>query len=309
MRAISKVDITQLLIDENTINQRIDNFLFKTLKGVPKTHVYKIIRSGQVRVNSHRISASYRLKTGDKVRIPPVRRAVPKEGKTKNGKNHILLNNILHEDEDVLVINKPSGVAVHGGSGISEGVIEIFRGTQNYAYLELAHRLDKETSGVLVLAKNRPSLLSLHSQFRDGLVDKIYFALVSSSWSFDNKTANFPLLRTVRKNGERFVIVNEGGQSAKTEFLLIKKTRDFAMLKVVMFTGRTHQIRVHLSHMGFPIAGDQKYGKLEFNKFVEKWGVKRMMLHAKSINFMHPKTKKQCEIMTSLPAVYKVLLD
>ena len=306
MRAISKATTHQIIVDQNSEGQRLDNFLVKIAKTIPKNHIYKIIRKGEVRVNSRRCQASYKLEYGDKVRIPPLEILDTKI--TNEGYPKFLSKQIVYEDDYLLIVNKPSGMAVHGGSGISHGIIETLRKRNEGQYLELAHRLDRNTSGVLVLAKNRKALISLHEQFRNGRMRKKYNTLVSSKWPFKRKIAEFPLLRTHRRGGERHVIINKSGQEAKTLFHLIEKKKKFCLLEAQPFTGRTHQIRVHLAHIGYPVAGDEKYGDDNLNKLVGEQKVKRMFLHAKSLKFDHPITGKAFRIAAELPTSFKTLL-
>ncbi|EEO27458.1 RluA family pseudouridine synthase [Oxalobacter paraformigenes] len=287
---------------ENEDGQRIDNYLFRTFKGVPKSHVYRILRSGEIRVNKKRVDQTYRIRTGDIIRIPPVKTAEQKE-------KHIPPAgfDILYEDDSVLVINKPAGVAVHGGSGVSYGVIEQLRAMRPGAkFLELVHRLDKETSGILVLAKKRSALTRLHEQIRDGSVDKRYQALVHGDWKNPRQHVRLPLLKYHTAEGERRVRVDESGQASHTIFNVLKHYPDFTLLEAELKTGRTHQIRVHLASSGFVIAGDDKYGDFELNRQLQKGkkgedALKRMFLHAYKITFIHPETGKPLTISAPLP--------
>ena len=274
-----------MTISSEEAGQRIDNFLLRICKGVPKSHVYRILRSGEVRVNKGRVDQLYRLVEGDVVRVPPVRVAtsatpavVPK-----------LEFPILFEDEALLVIDKPAGVAVHGGSGVSYGVIEQLRAARPDAkFLELVHRLDRETSGILLIAKKRSALTHLHEQMRDGVTDKRYFALVTGDWKNQRQHVKLPLFKYTTPDGERRVRVQEGGQPSHTIFSLKKKWQQFALLEAELKTGRTHQIRVHLTHLGFPLLGDDKYGDFVLNKELQKLGLKRMFLHAAKLRLRHP---------------------
>ncbi len=298
MNDLRKESVTWTEIDEGSCEQRIDNFLCKHLKGVPKSHIYRILRSGEVRVNKKRVDQTYRLQLGDQVRIPPVRVAEPQQ------RDYVpaLEFPILHEDDALLVVNKPSGVAVHGGSGVSFGVIEQLRSARPQAkFLELVHRLDRETSGVLLLAKKRSALTGLHEQMREGKTDKRYLTLVIGKWLNAKQHVKLPLHKFTRADGERRVMVREDGQESHTVFALQQAYSGYSLLEAQLKTGRTHQIRVHLSHLGFPIAGDDKYGDFARNKELMKQGLKRMFLHAHSIAFSHPLTGEGMRFVAPLP--------
>ncbi|UCH46725.1 MAG: RluA family pseudouridine synthase [Betaproteobacteria bacterium] len=300
MNGLSKGSVNWVEVDESAEGQRIDNFLAKSLKGVPRSHIYRILRSGEVRVNSGRVSATYRLKPGDRVRIPPVRIAAPTS--RRGGKLRQLGETPLYEDEWLLAIDKPAGVAVHGGSGISLGAIEKLREERpNQPFLELIHRLDRETSGVLLLAKRRRALTDVHAQLRHGQVDKRYQVLVLGNWTKPRQSVRLPLRKYVLGGGERRVAVDAQGAAAMTVFKLLGHYDGYSLLEAELKTGRTHQIRVHLSHLGFPIAGDDKYGNFEINKTLEKRGLKRMFLHAVSVTLKHPATGERLRIEAPLP--------
>lgn len=292
-------------ITEEEAGQRIDNYLLRVCKGVPKSHVYRILRSGEVRVNKGRIDQLYRLAAGDIVRIPPVRMAEKPAGAASvpGAEFHI-----VHEDNHMLVIDKPAGVAVHGGSGVSYGVIEQLRAARPDAkFLELVHRLDRETSGLLLLAKKRSALTNLHEQMRDGVTDKRYLALVAGDWRNPRQHVKLPLHKYTTPDGERRVVVQAGGQESHTIFNLLRKWPDFALLEAELKTGRTHQIRVHLASSGFPIVGDEKYGDFALNKQLQKanearGALRRMFLHAYQITFLHPETGKPMTLQAPLPA-------
>jgi len=292
-------------ITEEEAGQRIDNYLLRVCKGVPKSHIYRILRSGEVRVNKGRIDQLYRLVTGDVVRIPPVRIAERQAGSVPvpGAEFHI-----VHEDSHLLVIDKPAGVAVHGGSGVSYGVIEQLRAARPDAkFLELVHRLDRETSGLLLLAKKRSALTSLHEQMRDGKTDKRYLTLVAGDWKNPRQHVKLPLHKYTTPDGERRVVVQAGGQESHTIFNLLKKWPDYALLEAELKTGRTHQIRVHLASSGFPILGDEKYGDFALNKQLQKatetrGALRRMFLHAYRITFQHPETGKPLTLTAPLPA-------
>ena len=289
-------------VTENQDGQRIDNYLFRIFKGVPKSHVYRILRSGEVRVNKKRIDQTYRLQARDIIRIPPVKTAEREEKRIPDARF-----DILYEDDSILVINKPAGVAVHGGSGVSFGVIEQLRAMRPEAkFLELVHRLDKETSGILVLAKKRSALTRLHEQIREGSIDKRYQALVHGNWKNQRQHVRLPLLKYHTADGERRVRVDAAGQASHTVFNVLRHYPDFTLLEAELKTGRTHQIRVHLASSGFVIAGDEKYGDYELNRQLQKGkkgedALKRMFLHACKITFVHPETGKPVTITAPLP--------
>ena len=306
MNDLRKEFITWLSIDEGGCDQRIDNFLCKHLKGVPKSHVYRILRSGEVRVNKKRVDHTYRLKLDDNLRIPPVRVADTQDHQYVPA----LEFPILYEDDALLVIDKPSGVAVHGGSGVSFGVIEQLRQARPQAkFLELAHRLDRETSGVLLLAKKRSALVRLHEQMRDGETDKRYLSLVLGQWRNARQHVKLPLHKFHNQGGEKRVMVREDGQSSHTIFTLQKGWHELSLLEAQLKTGRTHQIRVHLSHLEFPIAGDDKYGDFGRNRELMKRGLKRMFLHAHSVAFAHPLTAEAMQLSEPLPKELQRFLD
>jgi 23S rRNA pseudouridine955/2504/2580 synthase len=297
-------------VDENNAGQRIDNFLLKTLKGVPKSHIYRILRSGEVRVNKGRIDASYKLAVGDVVRIPPVKvaeRAAMAPVLTEKK----LEPYIVFEDDALLVLNKPAGLAVHGGSGISRGVIEQLRLERPKAkFLELVHRLDRETSGVLLLAKKRQALVNLHEAIRNNQTDKRYLALVAGEWQEAKKRVVLDLQKYVLPSGERRVNVvsKDAPQAAQAEaqvsetmFYLKQSFQGFSLLEARLVTGRTHQLRVQLAHLGFPIVGDDKYGDFALNKQLQKRGLKRMFLHSAETNLRHPVTGEKLHLEAALP--------
>jgi 23S rRNA pseudouridine955/2504/2580 synthase len=288
-------------IAEEEAGQRIDNFLLRVCKGVPKSHIYRILRSGEVRVNKGRIDQTYRLLSGDIVRIPPIRVAEKNVQSVPGAEFKILL-----EDSHLLVIDKPAGVAVHGGSGVSYGVIEQLRASRPDAkFLELVHRLDRDTSGILLLAKKRSALVNLHEQIREGQLDKRYLVLVHGEWKNQRQHVKLPLFKYTTSEGERRVRVQADGLASHTVFTLLRKYGEFALLEAELKTGRTHQIRVHLASSGFAIAGDDKYGDFALNrallKATEKRGVlKRMFLHAHQITFTHPETQKPVTLNAAL---------
>jgi len=290
-------------VDEDSAGQRIDNYLAKVLKGVPKSHLYRILRSGEVRVNSKRVDATYRIEDGDKIRIPPIRTTAPAETNSPGMKVAARFEDaVLFEDDAMLALNKPAGMAVHGGSGISRGVIEQLRMERPHAkLLELVHRLDKETSGVLMIAKKRSALVSLHDMMRANRMDKRYLMLVHGRWAEKKKRVALALQKHVTDNGERKVTVEADGQLSETIFHLRKNLGDFSLLEAQLITGRTHQLRVQLAHLGFPIAGDDKYGDFALNKQLQKRGLKRMFLHSAQTVIKHPVSGERLELAAPLP--------
>ena len=300
MNGLSKESVTFLEIDESGDAQRIDNFLFRHLKGVPKSHIYRMLRT-DVRVNKKRVDQTYRLRLGDLLRIPPVR--VAKKDEAPEVYIPAVELPILYEDDALMAVNKPAGIAVHGGSGVSFGVIEQMRRARPEArVLELVHRLDRETSGVLLLAKKRSALTAMHEIMREGNSDKRYLALVLGQWNNVRQHVKLPLHKFDTQEGEKRVMVREDGKISHTIFMLQKNWPGYSLLEAQLKTGRTHQIRVHLSHLGFPIAGDDKYGDFARNKELMKAGLKRMFLHAQSISFSHPLTGEALKISAPLPA-------
>jgi 23S rRNA pseudouridine955/2504/2580 synthase len=302
---LSKKSVTWLTVDEAGEGQRIDNFLTRHLKGVPKSHVYRILRSGEVRVNSKRVDATHRLQIGEVLRLPPVRMGErPETAQAAIPNVSRLIPRIIYQDEALLVLNKPSGMAVHGGSGVSRGVIEQLRQEfPDAKFLELAHRLDRETSGVLLVAKKRAALVELHRAMRESDMDKRYLVLVKGKWQNARQSVRLPLLKQTTGDGERrvSVSVDQEGQSAHTIFNLKKTWGEFSLLEAELKTGRTHQIRVHLTHLGFPIVGDDKYGDFSLNRELQKRGLKRMFLHAYKISIRHPLTGEPLTLEAPLP--------
>jgi 23S rRNA pseudouridine955/2504/2580 synthase len=294
-----------LTVDEESAGQRLDNFLIRHLKGVPKTHVYRIIRSGEVRVNKGRASADTRIESGDVVRLPPVRisdKVAEKAARPAPGREFPL----LLEDDALMAIDKPAGVAVHGGSGVSFGVIEQLRQARPLAkLLELVHRLDRETSGILLVAKKRSALKHVQDQFRERETGKTYLALVQGQWPEKLKVIDSALHKFLLPDGERRVRVTSNedpdGMRSITLVKVAERWDTCTLLEVSIKTGRTHQIRVHLASQGHPIAGDDKYGDFEWNKALQKQGLKRMFLHAWRLQFTHPATGKRVELMSNLP--------
>ena len=301
MKDLGKNSVGRHRVGEEAGGQRIDNYLTRLLKGVPKSHVYRILRSGEVRVNGGRAKPDYRVEAGDKLRIPPVRTA-QRPARQAPPSNPALERAVLFEDAHLLAINKPAGLAVHGGSGVNFGVIEQLRSQRPDArFLELVHRLDRDTSGVLLLAKKRSALTQLHAELREGRVKKIYCALVKGVWRGQQRAVKLNLHKFVLPSGERRVAVREDGQESHTVFSLERAWREFSLLRAELKTGRTHQIRVHLAHLGYPIAGDDKYGDFDLNKLLARTGLKRMFLHAASVGFRHPASGEKITIEAPLP--------
>ncbi len=296
--------VSYVVIGEDEAGQRLDNFLIRLCKGVPKSHLYRILRSGEVRVNSGRVDATYRTRAGDTLRIPPIRIALrPQIEVDEVAKQRVDLP-ILYEDEALLVIDKPEGVAVHGGSGVSFGVIEALRRQRPQArFLELAHRLDRETSGILLVGKKRLALTTLHDMFREhgAGADKRYLVLVKGRWMNNTQHVRLPLHKYLTEGGERRVSVQAEGKPCHTVFRLLGRWQNVSLLEAQLKTGRTHQIRVHLSHLGFPILGDEKYGDFSLNKDLRRGKLKRMALHAWRMAFRHPLSGMPLELTSTVP--------
>ncbi|MGE0114207.1 MAG: RluA family pseudouridine synthase [Steroidobacteraceae bacterium] len=285
------------------VGQRLDNYLMRLLKAVPKSHVYRVLRKGEVRVNGKRAKPETRLALGDRVRIPPVRLdEKPAQSKPSVSLQQFITGTILHEDQDLLIINKPAGVAVHGGSGLAFGVIEALRTARpDLPELELVHRLDRDTSGVLLVAKRRAALRELHAALREREMTKRYLALVWGRWELGKKKIELPLLTNQKQGGERMVRVHPEGQSALSTFVPQQHFGKLATLMAVEIgTGRTHQIRVHAAYAGHPVAGDEKYGNKEGNDALRSFGLRRMFLHAHSLEFARPGTGEHFSISAPL---------
>jgi len=305
MKDLSKDAANQLVVEEGGDGQRIDNFLHKTLKGVPKSHIYRILRSGEVRLNAGRAKPDTRLVAGDVLRIPPIRTAPAHRGVPRSVAG-IAIPPILHEDDVLMALDKPPGLAVHGGSGIVFGLIERLRHARPDAkFLELVHRLDRDTSGVLLVAKKRAALTALHTALREGAVEKRYLVLVRGRWRDAIRNVDLALETRVVGEGDRRVRVAAGGRAARTVFRRIRtwpnRVPPLALLDAELKTGRTHQIRVHLTHLGFPLAGDDKYGDFTWNRALAKDGLKRMFLHAHRLRFAHPLDGRAIVIESPLP--------
>ncbi|MFA5630286.1 MAG: 23S rRNA pseudouridine(955/2504/2580) synthase RluC [Porticoccaceae bacterium] len=299
----SETGVRLITISEDEAGQRIDNFLLARLKGVPKSRIYRLLRKGEVRVNKGRIKPEYRLAAGDSVRVPPIRvaegRDVPAPGLALRAH---LESSVLFENGELLVINKPQGLAVHGGSGVSLGLIEALRATRPGQTLELVHRLDKGTSGCLLIAKKRAALRALQNQLRDHEVEKIYLALVDGVWPKGLDVIDAPLDKVSVASGENFVRASRDGKNAVTRFRIHKRYADMTMLEVALETGRTHQIRVHCQLAGHPLLGDDKYGSDARNEEMRKRGLKRIFLHAHRLCFAIPSSGEQYCVEAPLPA-------
>ena len=306
MKDLSKDSVNWLEVGDEAEGQRIDNFLLRIAKGVPKSHIYRILRSGEVRVNKGRVPAEYRLQLGDRLRVPPMRTAERPSQAAVPAREF----EIAFEDEALIVVDKPAGVAVHGGSGVSFGVIEQLRRARPQAkFLELAHRLDRDTSGLLVVAKKRAALTRLHDLFRDGGISKRYLALVKGRWRNELQHVRLPLHKYLTAEGERRVSVDAEGKASHSIVRLVARWENFSLVEVELKTGRTHQIRVHLAHLGFPIAGDDKYGDFPLNKVLQKTGLGRMFLHAAKLALPHPLSGAPVSLEAALPKELRGFVD
>jgi 23S rRNA pseudouridine955/2504/2580 synthase len=306
MNELRKDAPSWLTVGDESAGQRIDNFLLRTLKGVPKSHVYRILRSGEVRLNKGRVGPDARLAPGDVVRVPPVR-ASGAPASRRAAASRPFKPPILFEDDSLIAVDKPAGLAVHGGSGIALGLIEQLRAARHEAkFLELVHRLDRDTSGVLIIAKKRTALIELHRQLRDGEVDKRYRVLVRGSWRQAKRVVDVPLHKFSTREGERRVRVEDAGRAAVTVFRreMTWPAHDppLALLEAELKTGRTHQIRVHLAHLGYALAGDDKYGDFAWNRELSRAGLRRMFLHAHRMTFAHPASGEAMTIAAPLPS-------
>ena len=284
--------------------QRIDNFLVTRLKGAPKTLIYRLLRKGEIRVNKGRKKPTYKLQPGDVIRIPPLRLSDAKNIPARNGRlEELLTKSVIYEDSDMVVINKPTGLAVHGGSGISLGVIEIMRILYpKVKKLELVHRLDRDTSGCLILAKKMSILRGFHQLIRENRVEKRYLALLKDRMTSEKRQVKAPLLKNTMVSGERMVSVSQDGKPSKTIFHLVERFKTCSYTEVELLTGRTHQIRVHSAYINHPIAGDPKYGDQTFNHDFKKLGLNRLFLHASKLRFQHPGTDEPIVIEAPLPS-------
>ena len=309
MNELSKARATVLEVGEDGVAQRIDNYLLRRLKGVPKSHVYRVVRSGEVRVNSARVRPDHRLQLGDRVRVPPVRLATAPPRLRRTPPRGPPLS-VIFEDPALLVIDKPSGIAVHGGSGVSFGVIESLRAAHPRAkLLELAHRLDRDTSGLLIIAKKRSALVELHRMLREGEVNKVYLALVKGRWQGGSREIRAPLHKAVGTGGERRVAVRPHGVAAITRARPLAVSPTLSLLELQLLTGRTHQIRVHLAHVGHPVVGDDKYGDFAFNREMARLGAKRLCLHALRLELAHPLGGALLRLVSPVPADVQAVID
>jgi 23S rRNA pseudouridine955/2504/2580 synthase len=303
--------VRQVEVGERGDGQRLDNFLGKILADVPRSHLFRVIRKGEVRINGKRAKPDTRLQASDVVRVPPVRvgeAAPPRRAPT--GLVAELAASVVHEDPRLLVIDKPAGVAVHGGSGVSFGVIEALRAARPDETLELVHRIDRETSGLLLVARKPASLRALHALMREGKVEKKYLALVKGKWELGKKRIDVPLRTDIRVGGERTVKAHASGKEAASLFAPVQFFgKKATLVEVALETGRTHQIRVHAAHAGYPLAGDDKYGDAEFNEKMKAMGLSRMFLHAHQLSFVWPDTGVEFAVSTPLPADLKRVLD
>lgn len=293
--------VRRVRVGEEDAGQRIDNFLLRECKGVPKSHIYRVLRSGEVRVNGGRINQTYRLQSGDEVRIPPIRVAEKPEapGQAAAARHDF---RIVFEDDALLVIDKPAGLAVHGGSGVSFGVIELLRRQRPEArFLELAHRLDRETSGLLIIGKKRSALNAVQDAMRAGRMEKRYLAMVAGRWMNPVQHIKLALHKYLTPEGERRVAVNPDGKPAHSVVRLVQRWERFSLVEVELKTGRTHQIRVHMQSQGFPLLGDDKYGDFSLNKTLVHEGLPRMFLHAAKLRLQHPLTGEMLELTSRLP--------
>lgn len=299
----SRPSVRKVAITRNETGQRLDNFLLKILSGVPKSHVYRLVRSGQVRVNSGRAKPDRRLQEGDEVRVPPVR--LPEEGAVIRPPDDVLerlREAVIFEDEHYIALNKPAGLASHGGSGILFGVIEATRAWGQYEYLELCHRLDRDTSGVLLLAKSRAALLRAQAAFRDGKAQKRYRALLCGAWSGGSRDVDSALLKNRLASGERFVLVDDTGKPSRSRFTPVARYAQATLCEVDIFSGRMHQIRVHAADIGHPVAGDRKYGQADDKRPLRDLGLRRTFLHAFSLRLPATGEFPAVAIESPLPA-------
>ncbi|HEY5734234.1 MAG TPA: RluA family pseudouridine synthase [Gammaproteobacteria bacterium] len=301
---------------ENDAGQRIDNFLMRHFKGVPKSHIYRILRKGEVRVNKKRIKPTYKLVSGDEVRLPPVRISAPRDRRPPDGAISSLAQRIVYDDNRLIVLNKPAGLAVHAGSGIDFGVIDIMQRLEKHdSELYLVHRLDRDTSGCLLLARDRDALRSLQASMQENRIEKVYLALVKGQWEQQDHRVEMPLRRNKIRGGERLVQIDDDGKQSVSEFRTIRQytsTPDAggcSLMKIRLITGRTHQIRVQASESSHPVAGDRRYGDEQFNRKMKDYGLKRMFLHAASLSFPHPDNDKEFKIEPPLDDDLQQVLD
>lgn len=307
----ASVGVRQLEVSADDVGQRIDNFLLRHFKSVPRSRVYRLLRRGEVRVNGRRAKPEYRLAAGDKLRLPPVRIGGDRPpARVPQSLIERMRAAIIHEDADLLVINKPAGLAVHGGSGLDFGVIEALRAARPDETLELAHRLDRDTSGCLLVARRRSSLRTMHALLREGAVDKRYLTLLAGNWQLGRKRIDVPLMTRQLQGGERVVKAQAGGKTSASQFRPIQfYGKRATLMEVEIETGRTHQIRVHAAYAGHPVAGDDKYGNRELNAALRKLGLNRMFLHAHTVSFTWPETGREFTVSVPLDDDLKAVLD
>ncbi len=303
--------VRQVEVDERGVGQRLDNFLGRILADVPKTHIFRVIRKGEVRVNGKRAKPETRLQANDIVRVPPVKTgAAAPPRRASDSLVADVTSAIVHEDPQLLVINKPAGVAVHGGSGVSFGVIEALRTARPNEDLELVHRIDRDTSGLLLVARKPAALRTLHALMREGQVEKRYLALVKGKWELGQKRIDVPLRTDIRVGGERHVKAHASGKDAVSHFKPVQFFgKKASLVEVSLETGRTHQIRVHAAHAGYPLAGDEKYGDADFNERMKESGLTRMFLHAHQVSFVWPDTGVEFTASAPLPADLAAVID
>ncbi len=299
-----------ILVDALGDGQRVDNFLLRELKGVPRTLVYRLLRTGEVRVNKGRAKPGQRLAPGDTVRVPPLRTAQREPGEVPTGQIQSIRKSIIYEDKQLLVVDKPSGMAVHGGSGVSFGVIEAMRAARPAAReLELVHRLDRETSGCLMLALRRSALRRLQAIQRENRVEKRYLALVGGKNPRDRFTVDVPLRKNLLQGGERVVRVDASGKASRTRFEVLERFADCMLVEAALETGRTHQIRVHAAHLGLPLLGDEKYGDPQLNRRYRELGLRRLFLHAWRLVIPWGEPERPLTIEAPLPAELAAVLQ
>jgi len=303
--------VQQVEVGERGEGQRLDNFLGRILKDVPKSHIFRVVRKGEVRVNGKRAKPDQRLLASDIVRVPPVRTgAAAPPRRAPPAMVQGLSGAIIYEDPRLLVIDKPAGIAVHGGSGVSFGVIEALRAARPDETLELVHRIDRDTSGLLLVSRKPAALRTLHALLRDGQVEKRYLALVKGKWELGKKRIDVPLRTDIRVGGERTVKAHESGKEAVSVFKPVQFFgKKASLVEVELETGRTHQIRVHAAHAGYPLAGDEKYGEADFNEKMKASGLTRMFLHAHQVSFVWPDTGMEFSVSSPLPADLSAVID
>lgn len=295
--------VKTLVIGADHCGQRIDNYLLGQLKAAPRSLVYRLLRTGQVRVNGGRAKPAYRLQQGDSVRLPPVEQPPPGTApRFTAAQRHMLDASVLFEDAHLMALDKPAGLPVHGGSGLKAGLVELLKAARtDLPYIELAHRIDRHTSGCLLLAKDRPTLLALHDQFRDGRVEKRYLALVKGRWTGKDRVVSGGLSGARLASGERRIRVDAEGKASSTRFIPQRVYHDASLVEAQPLTGRTHQIRVHAAHIGHPLAGDDKYGDRDFNREMRRRGLRRLFLHAHALSFQDPATGRRIDLHAPLP--------